>query len=69
MSTKPTIDFLTRVKEMLKKIETLLKEGANLEPESRFIRRLFYLFEIVTIFAMFSCFFFYLNVVFRAEYD
>ncbi|WP_185211781.1 MULTISPECIES: hypothetical protein [Sphingobacterium] len=67
MSTKPTIDFLTRVKEMLKKIETLLKEGANLEPESRFIRRLFYLFEIVTIFAMFSCFFFYLNVVFRAE--
>lgn len=43
MSTKPTIDFLTRVKEMLKKIETLLKEGANLEPESRFIRRLFYL--------------------------
>ncbi|SDK96370.1 Uncharacterised protein [Sphingobacterium mizutaii] len=58
MSTKPTIDFLTRVKEMLKKIkETLLKEGANLEPESRFIRRLFYLFEIVTIFAMFSCFF------------
>lgn len=67
MSTKPTIDFLTRVKEMLKKIETLLKEGANLEPESRFIRRLFYLLEIVTIFAMFSCFFFYLNVVFRAE--
>lgn len=67
MSTKPTIDFLTRVKEMLKKIETLLKEGANLEPESRFIRRLFYLFEIVTIFAMFSCFFFYLNVVFRVE--
>jgi len=67
MSTKPTIDFLTRVKEMLKKIETLLKEGAKLEPESRFIRRLVYLFEIVTIFAMFSCFFFYLNVVFRAE--
>lgn len=50
MSTKPIIDFFTRVKELIKKIkEKLLKEGAHIEPENRLIRRFFYLFEIVTI--------------------
>lgn len=56
MSTKPIIDFFTRVKELIKMIkEKLLKEGAHIEPENRLIRRVFYLFEIVTIFAMISC--------------